>query len=538
MPVSPALRKVEQEVDKVHEQNLLMKLPFAQAAWHFMSYCEDFSVFPLLKGEILSPLEGSAHTDMVINHYKMPFQWMWEKCQPGGDILRKCDEDPYKAAKDLSTLAFAYTAFESAFTMASREEMELELIDDTVSVKHGKPDKHPYEVYDQLFQASESDENASASPSLEKLEVEVAARIVVDGDFFSYNLNPALVRCAREALDPITSAAFHLPPTWSVAGFELGEFKKVAACLTAIAAIHSIARKLAMAAKCGSLGYCSSILLMTPSELLARLVRYSGVAEGKVRQIISLLQFGSNGIRKPDPALQPLIRLNEDTIALLPTLLLGSAMERNLVTQINKMPGFREEYLKLVGEKESLMREIIKAEIKIPGLRYFDGRLLPDPKLPDVDLAIICEASKEILIAELKWFLNPAEVREVLERSEEIAKGIRQLKQLKAAIEANPAAVGQTLGISEHFKFSYAVLSDCFIGTAKTQCEGFPVLRSKHFIKALNERSSLTACIRWIEAKGYLPILNKHFSLVNQDEQVGPWKIKWFQYLPLESFIY
>ena len=57
--------------------------------------------------------------------------------------------------------------------------------------------------------------------------------------------------------------------------------------------------------------------------------------------------------------------------------------------------------------------------------------------LPDVDLAIISDSEKMCLLLELKWFIDPAEAREIIEKSEEIEKGISQVLQLKQAFGNN-----------------------------------------------------------------------------------------------------
>ena len=72
----------------------------------------------------------------------------------------------------------------------------------------------------------------------------------------------------------------------------------------------------------------------------------------KVKSILDDLTYGNRGIKHPDPALQPLIKLNSDFYAIVPSIWMCSAAERNLTALLNKLPSEKEIYRKLVSEKE------------------------------------------------------------------------------------------------------------------------------------------------------------------------------------------
>jgi hypothetical protein len=50
----------------------------------------------------------------------------------------------------------------------------------------------------------------------------------------------------------------------------------------------------------------------------------------------------------------------------------------------------------------------------------------------DVDLAIIDHRNKACLCLQLKWFIQPAEIREIHDRTKDLADGIRQAKMINA----------------------------------------------------------------------------------------------------------
>jgi hypothetical protein len=58
-----------------------------------------------------------------------------------------------------------------------------------------------------------------------------------------------------------------------------------------------------------------------------------------------------------------------------------------------------------------------------------------------IDLAVLDDDAKAGLILEIKWFNEPSEIREVIEKTEEIRKGIKQLGSLKERIEAGDPTV-------------------------------------------------------------------------------------------------
>ena len=112
--------------------------------------------------------------------------------------------------------------------------------------------------------------------------------------------------------------------------YSLRDFRRVFEVISAIADIRWIARKVAINQGCVNLGYADSIYVPTCNELLRRVVRYSGVPDEKTQSIFNDLTYGNQGIKHPDPALQPLIKLNSNQYAIMPNLWLSSAAERNL----------------------------------------------------------------------------------------------------------------------------------------------------------------------------------------------------------------
>ena len=81
--------------------------------------------------------------------------------------------------------------------------------------------------------------------------------------------------------------------------------------------------------------------------------------------------------------------------------------------------------------------------------RFWSGCITRWATASEVDLAIICDDERRGLVLELKAFTAPADPREVCERSEEIEKGISQIRTRKAAFAAAPQFLFDALGIDD-----------------------------------------------------------------------------------------
>ena len=113
---------------------------------------------------------------------------------------------------------------------------------------------------------------------------------------------------------------FSLPSEWQFRRYSLGDFRKVFEAISAMACIHWIARRMAASRGCVGMGDVDSIYVRPFDDLLRQVVRYSGLSDSKVRSIFDDLSYGNRGIAKPDPALQPLIKLNSEDYAVMPFL--------------------------------------------------------------------------------------------------------------------------------------------------------------------------------------------------------------------------
>jgi len=176
------------------------------------------------------------------------------------------------------------------------------------------------------------------------------------------------------------------------------------------------------------------------------------------------------------------------------------------------------------------MRERLTDTLADEGYRFISGNV---PNLPDIDLAIIRDSEKACLLLELKWFIEPAMVGEIIDKSEEIEKGISQSLQLKCAFAENRKPLLEKLEIDANYKLEGIVVSDNWIGHAKVQSPEIPVIQINHLTAKLKAAESLRSAIDWLKNRKYLPKADRHFKVRNSTVTIGRWKLKWYEIEPL-----
>ena len=524
----PELRRAEKEIDNHYRSNPLVNLPFARAAWALLACGEEI----MLREINLSSTsqEIAAATDNLVYDLKVPMHWLYHACGQGGQIPFEWNDEIFQASWDLFDLGTEYSRFVAAYTYANHGWIELEPQGSTIQPTENLFNGIEYAAYNRLIKPNESRE-ALSSVNFGKFPIAAIDRALkIHGDRFRCDPNPRMVADTVTAMSPIFDSAFSLPSEWRFSRYSLNDFRKVFEAIVALAYIRVTARQMAIDRGCGALGYADSIYVPTFGELLRRIVRYSGVSESKVQSIFDDLSYGNPDISSPDPALQPLIKLNSEVYAIMPHLWICSAPERNLTVLLNRLPSEKGIYSKLVGEKETLMRKRLTTCLSTKSFRLVEGRV---PNLPDVDLAVIDESEKTCLLLELKWFIYPAEAREIIEKSEEIRKGISQVRQLQNAFADNHQPLLKKLNIDSNYRIAGIVVSQNWIGHATAQSYDIPVIQADHLIAKLKDTKGLGSVIEWLKARKYLPEEGKHFKVHRTPATIGKWTLKWYRIEPL-----
>ena len=519
--LTPELRKIEKEIDDYYKSNPLLKLPFATAAWYLLVFAEQ----DMMKKRRQVAGTQDLHTlggDFLVD-LEHSMSWLYGSCKAGGQVPSIYDHGLYKASWSLFELGKKYDWFVFAYTCASNGVLGLEIQESTIQPTGDFFTGIEYEAYNILIDPHDSEE-ALSSVNVDHFPREaILNSLKIEGDRFRYKLNSRIVSDMVTYLKPFFDGMFSLPSEWRFSRYSLEDFRKVFKVICAIAHIHWTAR--VIATNQGYMGYVDNIHVRPFDDLLRQVVRDSGVLDLKVRNILDDLTYGNQGISNPEPALQPLIKLNSRVCAIVPHLWICSPAERNFAALLNKLPSEKCIYSKLKTEKEGLTRERITTQLADKGFRIpsEDG-----PSLPDIDLAIIMDSEKTCLLLELKWFIAPALARERIEKSKELAKGICQVHKLKRAFANSSKLLLEKLEIDANYRLDGAVVSQNWIGYANVQSQEIPVIRAEHLIEKLKATESLESTMNWLKAREYLPKEGEHFEIRRPSTTIGNWTVNWY----------
>ena len=529
--VSTELRRAESDIDRAHLANKLLNIPFGEAAWHYLALCEGRLVAPIINPDSFSMLLDEyalgALVDSIITQAKWPLVWLWKTCGDGGSIPNRYDQEMYEAALKLSELSDDYLAFEAAYTYASIGVVDLTLDGTTIIPASMLQNDARYEAYDRLVDGR-GDEHLYGNEAQSELVHHVDASLRVRGERFSYRLNPHMVRLAEESMRMPLGPEPALPASWRFSRYTVGDFQRWARVMQGLCLIHILARVQASRASLREWGFADSLLIMSKRDMHRRLVRYTGLDDRTIAALLEDFTYGSRGVCLPDLALQPLVRLLPDSYAIVPNLVMSLRLERNFAVLMNRIPEERAIYSTLSAEREDLSRRRIVDALTSMRIRHWHGNVPGWDEASDIDLALMDEASKNCLILELKSFVAPAEVREICERSEEIAEGIAQVRVRRELACTRREALHKVLRVDEKWNIDWAVASESSVGGVHVQAEDVPVVRTSHLVRKIRGNSGIQGIGEWLRRRAYLPVEGRQYRVEDEHPIVAGWKIKWY----------
>jgi hypothetical protein len=105
----------------------------------------------------------------------------------------------------------------------------------------------------------------------------------------------------------------------------------------------------------------------------------------------------------------------------------------------------------------------------------------------EIDLLLIDEAARSILLGELRWMLQPGDVREVLNRKRVVREKVTQARRKLAGARAATEEVLRKLGLpSGAWTINAVVIIDGFGGTASDHPKEIPVVPREVFIRVVD----------------------------------------------------
>ncbi|MEJ0232341.1 hypothetical protein Q0L23_24140 [Klebsiella michiganensis] len=227
-------------------------------------------------------------------------------------------------------------------------------------------------------------------------------------------------------------ASFYVPVDdgWTFPCFSLTEFRAYFRSLICICIHHTIAVLFnSRAHKIKGGGLEQRVLRINKNLLKDNISKYSGLSNEIIDKITEFLTYGKD-VKSPDPALQPLIDVGNEYI--IPNyLVITSNFDRNALTLHSRIDekGFNKtSHLFEVVMTKNILSEINGKFTPLTNL------MLPKKEGGEIDLILLDESSKTILICELRWMLQPSDPNEIFNRQKVCMEKVEQAqKKVNAA---------------------------------------------------------------------------------------------------------
>ena len=526
--------KAEKEIDNFYLTSPFINLNRIEALWYLLCAAEENCVL-ISMGREARFKKSFVLVDSMKYVLKYCMNWLFESCPTGGQVPKKCDPKLKRLAHEFLTIGFEYQIFVLQYSLAYSGIRTLKTDGNDIIVDDSTEIERRHNAYNNLILPTLLDKPDLIENEGMKDLIEIVGRTFrIKGDSFTYRLKPRDIIIGIEIIDVFHKYAYELPPDWNFSNYSLDEFRKTYSALSSIITYHNIAYVYSLRNKPPAGGFLGNIYTFKKHDLINRLIRYTGLSKDTVDSIFTDLTYGSHNFDNPDPALQPIIPIAKEIFAIVPTLFISSSPERNLVVLMNRIPKERQIYSKIKNKKESLMRDKIKDELKDYKFRYWSGKISRSSKLPDIDLVIIDDAQKILLLCELKWFIEPAEIQEVVQKSEEIKTGIEQVNKLKNEFDEVKKCLDKKLTLDSIYKYVFVVISENFTGLSYVQDDNIAVINSAHLVSKIKKNESLKDLDKWLKRKDYLPVENIHYETHTNKYSLGKWSIS---HLGYESLI-
>ena len=525
--VPAELRLIEaNEIDVAYRNNPLLKENWAQAAWTFLTHCE---------GEIFKAMGTHSRSrrmmpDVVINLAKWPMRWIWKSCPPASMVDRSLVSWRSTAARDLYELAYRYCQYETVFSHASRGHWQIRPKRNRIVVTARDERSVRWDAYDRVVDAIDERDLPSECRPPDASEIgALCPEVRVDGRRFSYSVRNDVIDRVAKTLKPLLDLHFRLPSNWKLGRFTLREYSGVLRTLSVVSTLHLLARPHAIQQGVQDSGYSDGLVVIERRQLIDTLAHGASLNRAVVREIVQELTFGGREMKQPDIALQPLVALTGSLLCWAPSIVSSLALERNLITLLNRFPESRKAYARFSGQREGLLRDKLKLAFDGIGVRCWNGDVSGWDRRRDVDLVAIDDGSKQCLVMELKSFLGPADPPEMDNRSKELNRGIQQIRERRRLATEQRSKLDQVLGIDHQYSLTFLVVSEAWAGSGLVIDEEVPILRSSDLIRKIRTTRDLAAIASWAKNRDFLPVSGLHYRAVRDRAKIGKRVLEWYR---------
>jgi len=543
------IREIKQEIDAFVLRHDWQLSPLPYSVWYLLALHEAEILDDELRfyrGEI-SAADRLAYVDHAKNALKHCVTWACRKAPTQQYFKRPTYVHPrrFGQVRQFWQLGLNYQAVETAYLNYNRGAAEAELVSSTTVRFTRPPLELSYDVLSNLLHARREEKAAAGSYNVSDFksalqQVHDSVRLQ-DSHAISFDIQPGVVRTVAESLAEGYDVLFDFPEKWSFEGIPIQLFREVWRFLKALCVVHKSAHIHAMLErKCLEIPVLSLVMLTECGQIQAKLATESKVisenddAAGRILDFMTC--YLDPSASQIDPALQPLVPLTASTIAVTPSLVITSNIERNTLAVLARDSRYRDEYSRDADRLEKKQIADISNKLRSSYLHLRSNKRIPERSdLPDIDLALFDHRTHQLLLVEVKWTLAPVESKEIFNRGLEAEmKGIAQMEQLlDYCLEEHRvlwATCFPTWPMPSDLRFRGCVTMRGFCGSAKNWNPRTPVVEESLLTQALLRFTNLNDVWNWMLNRSFLPKEDKHYTRIEADYTIGDYTVKWEGY--------
>lgn len=351
----------------------------------------------------------------------------------------------------------------------------------------------------------------------------IANRIIDDS---SIDLNSSRVTYKFRASVPERLSQSLPPPrrflpagwvAWNINDLDVGRILRALffRCLYHAVAVHTIAPHHAIAGG----GLDDLVLQIGWHPLQRQIASLSNVDLAKVSTILGALRYGEQ-TTSPDPALQPIVPISKDMVALPCWHVATSSVERNLLAlQARLRPK------EFDGQSHLFEREMLHKLQTTLGRLGFAAQPSIMTAAGEVDLAFSTPDHKCIVIVECKWFIPPGDIRETIQRIPRVLAGVDQVRAKRAAC-IQSGALEKVLGMP-HKPSHYlgVVVTEGF--SSASQDPAIPCVPAPVFTRVLENVARGDDLSNMLTGQPWLPVDGKHFTRESLNHTIAGITFSW-----------
>ncbi len=535
------IREIENYIDSRHRFLSIIKRPILEAVWKTISAIE----LDLLKSRILSnpsDVEKFVQADKVNYSMKWALLWLYQSCPKDKslEIPSVLYNNFYNEAIGLMNLAYLYDEIQPLFPLLSKSIdgeaiCRTEILENKVVFENSDIESklHALDGLIQIIKARKSSSDY-ANHYLSGYDESINKRMknaIEHTGYDAIKITPNIddMKNSKESIKKAYERTFLFPDGWNFHGIKIVQFREFWISLLSLATYywdcysHVIMNSLSSY----PFGFISLPPVFSKMDFMALLSMLTEDIDPEELHFIVNLFIYDPIISKPDPALQPLIELNENNITLLPGFYRGLDHERNLMSFLSK--NYKTEYDSVSNVlHESLLKELKSKLEDNYRIVAIERNVNSDSLKTDIDFAIYECHSKQFIVAEVKWVIAPGDVSDVFSRAETEKKGIKQINALRTFLEDSPIKLWKYLfpqqdvpkGIANS-EIAYCVVMRGFTGSSWNFNEDIPVVEETIFTSKVKLSSNLRRVAAWLNNRDYLPKEDVDFKDVREDVQFG-----------------